>query len=251
MNETEIQKLNELLNDAILKYNKIDYELIYAYHHSSLKIKMGELEDEECGDIYSLLNDWFWIVQNGSPNTWNPFYSTKGQICKDGDEFFLNLIYIGPFDGEFDDFDTRFTFDRDWFLNKLGMKNDEFIINNPDFDIKNVHIYCQLENYRLGDLEHKFDFELKYCEEEEEEEVIDFVLNENQKEIVQYYILKTIFSDYLPSLIEAGNLEQFYSYIEICGDVDSNFISVGEITTSNEIISMNEIYNYYKKHLND
>jgi hypothetical protein len=241
MNDTEIQKLYELLNDAILKYNKIDYEIVYAYHDSTFNIKMGELEDEECGEIYGLLDCWFWGIQN----TWNPFYSTKGHIYKNGDEFFLNFIYIGPFDGEFSDFDKRFTFDRDWFLNKLGMKNDEFIINNPDFDIKNVLIYCDLENYRLGDLEHKFDFELKYYTDDK----FEFVLSENQKEIVQQYILDTVFSKYLPSLCEVGNVEQYYSDIYIEGDVDSNLISVsvGDITTSNEIISMNEIYNYYKK----
>jgi hypothetical protein len=241
MNDTEIQKLYELLNDAILKYNKIDYEIVYAYHSSTFNIKMGELEDEECGEIYSELENWFWTIQN----TWNPFHTTKGHIYKDEGEFFLNFIYIGPFDEEFSSFDKRFTFDRDWFLNKLGMKNDEFIINNPDFDIECVHIYCQLENYRLGDLEHMFDFELKYCEEEDE--VIEFILSENQKEIVQQYILDTVFPEYLPSLCEVGNVEQYYSGIDIEGDVDSNLISVDEITTSNVIISMNEMYNYYKK----
>ena len=158
MNDTEIQKLNELLNDAILKYNKIDYEIVYAYHCSTFNIKMGDLEDEDCGEIYDLLYCWF----QGIYQEYNPFHTTKGHIYKDEGEFFLNFIYIGPFDGEFDEFDSRFTFDGDWFLNQLGMKNDEFIINNPDFDIECVHIYCQLENYRLGDLEHKFDFDLKY-----------------------------------------------------------------------------------------
>jgi len=240
MNDTEIQKLNELLNDAILKYNKIDYEQITVDGRDLyLNIKMGELEDEECGEIYGLLYCWFW----GIYQEYNPFHTTKGHIYKDGDEFFLNLIYLGPFDGEFDEFDSRFTFDRDWFLNQLGMKNDEFIINNPDFDIKNVLIYCDLENYRLGDLEHNFDFELKYYTEDK----FDFVLSEYQKEIVQQYILKNVFPEYLPSLCEVGNVEQYYSDIYIEGDVDSNLISVGDITTSNEIISMNEIYNYYKK----
>jgi hypothetical protein len=54
MNDTEIQKLYELLNDAILKYNKIDYEIIADGRDSYLNIKMGELEDVECGEIYSL-----------------------------------------------------------------------------------------------------------------------------------------------------------------------------------------------------
>lgn len=238
MNDTEIQKLYELLNDAILKYNKIDYEIIADGRDSYLNIKMGELEDVECGEIYSLWDYWFWGIQQ----EYNPFHRTKGHIYKDGDEFFLNYIYLGPFDGEFDEFDSRFTFDRDWFLNQLGMKNDEFIINNPDFDIKNVLIYCDLENYRLGDLEHKFDFALKYYTEDK----FDFVLSENQNEIVQQYILKTVFPEYLPSLCEVGNVEQYYSDIYIEGDVDSNLISVGDVTTSSEITSMKAIYNYYK-----
>jgi len=161
MNNTEIQKLYELLNDAILKYGKIDYKFGSTCNiktRSNLNIKMGELEDEECGEIYSELEKWFWTIQY----EYNPFYITKGHIYKVGYEFFLNFINLGPYYGEFDEFDLRFTFDSDWFLNQLGMKNDEFIINNPYFDIENVHIYCHLENYRLGDLEHKFDFELKY-----------------------------------------------------------------------------------------
>ena len=44
MNDTKIQKLYELLNDAILKYGKIDYEIVYAYHCSTFNIKMGELD---------------------------------------------------------------------------------------------------------------------------------------------------------------------------------------------------------------
>ena len=244
MNDTEIQKLYELLNDAILKYNKIDYEIVYAYHSSTFNIKMGELEDEECGEIYSELEKWFWTIQH----EYNPFYISKGHIYKDGDEFFLNFINLGPYYGEFDEFDLRFTFDSDWFLNQLGMKNDEFIINNPYFDIENVQIYCHLENYRLGDLEHKFDFELKYYldhwfdSEGLKEEMYDFVLNENQKEIVQQYILKTVFPKYLPRLMEPVKAEQYYSDI----DIIACCFFIGFITTSNMIISMNEMYNHYK-----
>jgi hypothetical protein len=236
-----VDRLRRALNSCDCIEFKCDYYNYFNWN-GFLEIKMGEFSNEEIGSLFPILHSWlewdFYQYMREIKSIHNTVY---GRIILIQKELFISVGFEGPYDEEFSDFCCRFNFDKIFFLETLGMKNDNFVRNLLSFDIKNIFVFCHIENYRVGDLSHIFDFDIYYQDSNNIKNT--FQLNDHQKQLARNFILKDILKDSLPTLDIYTDCIQTYDSIYIEGDIDDNYVSIGNITSSEHLISFDEIRN--------
>jgi len=239
--ETQIYKqLLDQLRDVLGTNDNIEFNIYFFEHEYNFDIQLGDLVGENIGPVYSILHSWFhsdffYYKQNILQN----FNAISGRILLVENEPFISIEFHGPYNEEFDEFNHQFNFDKNWFLNTLGMVNDDFVSSLPDFDIERVFIDCKIEQYSKGQPCHDFDLVLFYLDSDEME--YTWNLTDIQKQIVRDYILNIVLIDVLPLLDVPNECIQTYDSIFIYEDVDFNNIEIGNISTSEYLVSFNDI----------
>lgn len=234
------RQLVDQLRNALVANNYVEFNIYFFEHEYNFKIQLGELVDEDIGQLYSILHSWFhsdffYYKQNILKN----YNAISGRIYLVENEPFLSIEFHGPYNEEFDEFNHQFNFDKNWFLNTLVMVNDDFVCSLTNFDIDKVFIDCKIEQYSKGQPCHDFDLVLFYLDSDEIE--YTWNLTDNQKQIVRDYILNIVLTNVLPLLDVPNECVQTYDSIFIYEDVDFNNIEIGNISTSEFLVSFNDI----------
>lgn len=232
------QLINSLNSNVTIEFYCDYYN--YFNWNGELEIKMGQFSNEEIGPLFPILHEWleeeFYNFLREIESIHNTVY---GKIILIQNNPFVSVGFEGPFDGEFSDFHCRFKFDKRFFLETLEMKNDNFIRSLSDFEIKRIFINSEIENYRVGDSSHYFDFELFYEDANKQKSILQ--LSEHQRQLVRDYILNQVLRDVLPTLNVYSDCVETYNSIYIEGDIDANHVSLGSVTTSEHLISLEHI----------
>jgi len=244
----------EELTKFLITEDSIDFEM-YFYEQSIWEIKSGDLHEEDLGPLYPMLSDWFYFhLGEYKHEVLFNFNIISGKIYLENLNPTISIEFRGPFDGEFEDFYKKntFQFSETWLTSVLNLKITDDFGRIVDFHGHKVFIECFIENYQLNEQDHFFDFDLFYLDTNRVKHFL--LLSDSQKYIVRNHIINDVLRDLLPSLTVPSECVQTFESIYIQEDVDANYISLGEVTTSAHIILLSEIerqrsspeYRYFK-----
>lgn len=213
------QEISKILNE----YKRIDFRVIHHHKGPYIDIEFGVKKNNECGEIYEKLAWWLgygdfceFLVSSDT------FYDFFGWIEFENEEIVLNVIFNGPYEGEFET--IQFEFESNFLESELLISS--FIESIPDFKNDCVSV--------CFDMEKGGEFETKYFCYYDGSTDVEIELNQSQINILKKYIIEVI-NGRIPTLLIGFPCEQIWSV-----DCYENVLKF-EIKTSPIKLKLNDI----------
>ena len=117
--------LKKLIEENLKKYNRIEFEVSYS-QGAIVEIKMGELRNRKCGEIYDLLETWFSYGDFSHYLTSKTItFDYKGWFEINSDDIMLQLQFFQNAYNDNDFSEIEFAFDTDFIENQLKIKQSK------------------------------------------------------------------------------------------------------------------------------
>jgi hypothetical protein len=138
-------ELKKIILSFLTENRSIAFKVVFHHKGTTVDISIGDLENEQCGEIYSLLEEWFSEGKflDSLMEKYDITYDFEGYFTLDEGEIVLNISFFGPLDDECDD--LYISFDEDFIADELNIDLDEYSSLIPDFDFEMISVSFTFE----------------------------------------------------------------------------------------------------------